>query len=361
MLSSSSGPAFLVPVAEPARPAAQLRATAARTAALPEEASQAQWGAWGAVATAAVAGAAVVRASRRNVQRRSRHCVAAVPSDAEPERAVGRASLLRGAAGAGVSAVVSAAAPMSAEAKSMEEAQQALVSLGVPQLAPTQSAPGGWKFVVEPFGLASDANFGKQKMGNEPKAVTFICPNLWVISRPTIDFNGSAGTIGANDYGKGDSATLFVDTEFKGTLDEMKKPQFKEEMLKALTLKGKGFIENFKVEKVREGTAPGYRIAEYSYEIESEAGFQINRDGMAAFSQAGEDGSLQIFWTGVVTPRYSKDMQNTLNQIVSSFRVAKMPKAAVNTIQNSMRDFTRKDEKEAIAGGSAKEFIQMQY
>ena len=115
--------------------------------------------------------------------------------------------------------------------------------------APTENQPGGWKYVVETYGLAGDANFGKFKMGNEAKAVTFTVPNLWVVSRPTIDFNGSAGTIAANDFGKGDSATLFVDVAFKGKLEDMKKPDFRDEMLKALTLKGKGFIEDFKVGK----------------------------------------------------------------------------------------------------------------
>jgi hypothetical protein len=278
----------------------------------------------------------------------------------ESAPAVGRRDLLRGAAGAGVTSLLPAAAPLPAEAKSLQEAQQALVGLGLSELAPTADPPSGWKYVVETYGLASDANFGKFKLGNEAKAVTFTVPNLWVITRPTIDFNGSAGTIGANDYGKGDSATLYVDTAFKGKLADMKKPDFREEMLKALTLKGKGFIEDFKVGKVRDG-APGYRIVEYSYEIESEAGFAINRDGVASFAQAGEDGSLQIFWTGIVTPRYNKDMQKTLDTIACSFRIGKISKPVITRLQGELTDFQRKDEADAIANGSAVPFNQMQY
>lgn len=360
MLSSSSGRAFLVPAADLARSpqAPLLPAAAVRTAT--SGADETQWAAFGALATAAVAGATVVRASRRGqLTRRSRHSVAAL-ADEESAPAVGRRELLRGAGAAGVSTLLPAAAPLPAAAKSLQEAQQTLVSLGLGDMAPTENQPGGWKYVVETYGLAGDANFGKFKMGNEAKAVTFTVPNLWVISRPTIDFNGSAGTIAANDFGKGDSATLFVDVAFKGKLADLKKPDFRDEMLKALTLKGKGFIEDFKVGKVRDG-APGYRIIEYSYEIESEAGFSINRDGVASFAQAGDDGSLQIFWTGIVTPRYNKEMVKTLNTIAESFRIGKISKTVTTRLQGELTDFQRKDEADAIANGSAVPFNQMQY
>merc|ERR1711974_212012 len=105
--------------------------------------------------------------------------------------------------------------------------------------------------------------------GAQPQVVTFYTPPLWVISKPNIDFNGAAGTVQANDYGKGDSATLFVNTRFQGRLEEMKNPDYEKELFTALTTKGKNFIESLKVLKVTEGPSPGYKIIEYGYDIES--------------------------------------------------------------------------------------------
>jgi len=228
---------------------------------------------------------------------------------------------------------------MPANAKSLEEAQKSLTSYGLPDLAPKQAPPGGWSIVVEPIGLAPDAYYGRFNLGGEPQVVTFFAPPLWVVSVPNIDYNGAAGTVQANDYGKGDSATLFVDTSFKGSLDALTKKDYKAELTKALTTKGKGFVESLKIEKVTDG-APGYKICEYTYDIESGAGFSLARSGIGAFTQVGESGNLQIFWSAVVTPRW-KNMKEDLGRMVGSFRIGQVPKSITSSM---LKEFKNMDE-----------------
>ena len=43
-----------------------------------------------------------------------------------------------------------------------------------------------------------------------PIVVQFCHPSLWVEAKTSVNNNGEAGTISANDYIKGDSAFLFV-------------------------------------------------------------------------------------------------------------------------------------------------------
>jgi len=281
-------------------------------------------------------GAAAAVAGRGKALRRPARRADATSSDE-----VSRSDLFRGLGGFGAAIAATPLAPAPAAAKSLEEAAAQLATYGVPQIAPKEGPPGGWKIVVEPIGLASDAEYGRFKLGAEPQVVTFNVPPLWVVSVPNIDFNGAAGTVQANDYGKGDSATLYVDTKFKGDFNEFGKKDALIAMKKALTMKGKGFIEGLKIIKVRDG-APGYKILEYDYEIESAAGFSINRNGLASVTQTGDAGNLQIFWTGVVTPRWG-DMEGTMQKIVDSFRIATVPK----TVTIPKRDFTRQDEVEA--------------
>jgi len=276
-----------------------------------------------------------VGAQRRHL----RTSAAASSKEREPSHAVSRAELLRGLGSAGVSSLVLPLSPAPALALSLQEAQQTLASYGLPDIAPTQAPPGGWNIVVEPIGLAPDAYYGRFNLGGQPQVVTFYTPPLWVVSKPNIDFNGAAGTVQANDYGKGDSATLWVNTEFSGNIDEFKKKDYRAELLKALTTKGKNFIEGLKILTVKDG-APGYKIVEYDYDVESAAGFTIARSGVAAFCQVGGTDKLQIFWTAVVTPRWNS-MQSNLGLMVNSFRIGNVPK----NISNSMiKEFKNMDE-----------------
>lgn len=247
---------------------------------------------------------------------------ASLPADATTDKEVGRAALLRGLSSS--CAIAAGALPFSADAKSLEEAKKALETYGAPELAP-KDLDFGWNAAVEPIGLAESAYYGRFKLGNEPIVVTFNVPLGWVIAKPNIDFNGSAGTVSANDFSKGDSATLWVDAKSEKGIEEMKKGDYFKILKKALSQKGNNIIEALKISKISDGLAPGYKTLEYEYEIESGAGFSINRNGLATVAQCGDQKNLQLFWTGVTTPRWS-GQQKTLRQIVQSFKVAKIPK-----------------------------------
>mmetsp|Transcript_63308 Transcript_63308/g.137736 ORF Transcript_63308/g.137736 Transcript_63308/m.137736 type:complete len:359 (-) Transcript_63308:272-1348(-) len=288
---------------------------------------------------AAVAGTiSARRASRRNAQRSRAQLARCATSDIEAASGassegtvsgpqdVGRGQLLR--ALGGVSALSSLPAP--ANAKSVEEAQKALTSFGLPDLLAAKEYPDGWKVVVEPIGVKDQANYGKFNLGKELMIVNFGIPFTWVISRPNIDFNGTAGTVQANDYGKGDVATLWVDTNFEGKLEDAPKAVLAAEMKKALGQKSNNIIENFSIDKIIDG-APGYRLVEYGYEIESGAGFSLSRRGYASFAQIGDDKNLQVLWTGVVEPRWS-GMEKTLKTMVSTFRVGKVPQGVSSNV-----------------------------
>lgn len=258
---------------------------------------------------------------RRYSRRSSRVATAAV---SEESRRTERSKFLRSLVAAPVIAAAPLATPEKAAAKTLQEAQEELRTYGMAELAPTEEPQMGWTWQVEPVGLTKDSMYGKFKLGSEPQVMRFLCPPLWVLSRPNIDYNGAAGTVMINDYGKGDSVTLFVDVNFTGKLETMKNEDFNAEIFKALTQKGKAFIQDLKIRKVTDG-APGYKILEYTYEIESGAGFSITRTGLASIAQVSEVGHLQMFWGGVVTPRW-ETMKEKLATIVNSFRIGLVPK-----------------------------------
>jgi len=280
-----------------------------------------------------------------------RRALSKAASEQEDAASVGRAGLLRSFGAAGVATALPLSVPPEAAwAKSFEEANEALNKYGLPQLQYTEGPPFGWRVTVEAIGLAPDAYYGRFKLGGEPLIVTFVTPPGWVTSKPNIDYNGSAGTVQANDYGKGDSATLWVDTAFKGQLDTMKKPEFQAELKKALTQKGKNFIEDLKVTKVYDGS-PGYKLVEYSYDIESAAGFTIARTGLAAATQVGDEKNLQLFWSAAITGRWNK-IGEDLNRMVKSFRIGKVPKGIVETDFNTMdQAIDKSDIKRRQEGG----------
>jgi len=342
MMLGSSGHAFLVPLEapQPAAPraatagAAELRAPTASSGLLAGSAPS--WATLGCLAAAALAAGAA--GAKRTSRRRRRVVAAAAAKDSD---AIGRADLFRGLTGAGAGAFALPLQPAPASAASLDNAIKTLTTYGLAEIAPAKEPAFGWGVTVEPIGLAPDAYYGRFNLGGEPQVVLFYSPPLWVVSKPNIDYNGAAGTVGANDYNKGDAATLWVNTEYSGVpLAEFTKKEYKTELLRGLTTKGKGFIEGLKIGKVRDG-APGYKLVEYDYDVESAAGFTLARSGIAAFAQVGADGKkLQVFWTATVTGRW-KNMKEELTTMVDSFRIANVPKGISNA---SIKEFKTMDE-----------------
>ena len=72
----------------------------------------------------------------------------------------------------------------------------------------------------------------------------------------------------------GDSATVFIDTEFKGNLNDMKNADYKKTFFRALTLKGTGSLQGLSIGKVTdlEG-APGYKLVAWLHWLYDPANF----------------------------------------------------------------------------------------
>ncbi|CAJ1387344.1 unnamed protein product [Effrenium voratum] len=235
---------------------------------------------------------------------------------------------------------VLAAAPQVASAKTKQEAVEKLDTYALSSIAPTEEAPSGWQWVVEGLGLTADAYMNNQKFkGGEPTIVRFLCPPFWSVAKPQIDYNGASGTVQINNYAKGDSATVFVDAEFKGNVADMQVKEAKATLFRALTLKGTSSLQGLKVNKVSEVEGlPNYKLVDFEWTLFTGAGFEIDRDGFAMITQISPGGPLQVFWGGVVSTRY-REMKDTLLDVVKSFRAAKVPEGIKIELKKEFKDF----------------------
>lgn len=73
-----------------------------------------------------------------------------------------------------------------------------LFSYGLP---PLSNVPDGFSALTEIYGKSGDRS---------PLLVSFGFPLDWVVTLPSQDVNGEAGTIQAGEYAKGDTATFFI-------------------------------------------------------------------------------------------------------------------------------------------------------
>ncbi len=121
----------------------------------------------------------------------------------------------------------------------MEDVNDKLASYGLP---PLLFVPPGFTPLVSEFGRGNI----KQAMVN-PILIQFCHPGLWVEATTTINNNGEAGTVSANDYIKGDSAFFFNQPLKSGeSLGEGSKDLAKAFLQAALSQKGDP-VEVFKV------------------------------------------------------------------------------------------------------------------
>ena len=92
--------------------------------------------------------------------------------------------------------------------KGNREASAFLKNLGFPAM-PTGD---GLSPIVQYIGTAPPANIDGQKVKARPFSesllVRFVYPSGWIVESPSIDENGEAGNIGANNYVKGDSCNF---------------------------------------------------------------------------------------------------------------------------------------------------------
>jgi hypothetical protein len=193
-----------------------------------------------------------------------------------------------------------------------------LVSFGLP---PVTNLPDGFTPILEIYGK------GKNR---SPLLITFNHPISWVLTLPSNTVNGEDGTIQVGDYGKGDTATLFVtnDIDPKAVLT---RDVIEQGLRRCISQRGDNMYQNFKLGKVLDGPGPyldgqSYMIADFKYQLLTGAGFEVDRKGVAAITiQGGAGGgaagskTMEIFWAASTDARFKKT-EATLRDIVASFR-----------------------------------------
>lgn len=191
----------------------------------------------------------------------------------------------------------------------LEKANTLLDSYGLPKLS---SLPDGFSPLVEIYGK------GKNR---EPLLVEFLYPTDWVSVLPSNDMNSEEGTIQVGQYAAGDTATLFVTPGKVEDVTARSKSFFEELIIKAISQRGGNMYQNFKLTKLEPLTGEykdqKYAIVTFKYELLTQAGFTVDRNGVASVSSEGSN--TQVFWAASTRQRYKKTEKN-LRTIVNSFR-----------------------------------------
>jgi hypothetical protein len=208
--------------------------------------------------------------------------------------------------------------PASAAVTGVKKVNSKLSSFGLPGVT---DIPDGYVPILEIYGKGKNRN---------PLLVTFNHPLSWVVTLPSNNINGEDGTIQVGDYGKGDTASLFVDdTVISSSSNEISRTMIDEGLRKCISQRGSNMYQNFKLLNVNPGPGPyidgqSYQIAEFKYQLLTGAGFEVDRKGIASFTLTGtttksNDKTMEIFWAASVDARYKKTAE-TLRNIVTSFR-----------------------------------------
>eukprot|EP01036_Dinobryon_divergens_P031959 gene31959-41456_t len=207
--------------------------------------------------------------------------------------------------------IAGAASPAMAE--SLEDVNTKLAGYGLP---PILFTPPGFTNLVSEFGRGNI----REQMTN-PLLVQFAHPSLWVVQKTSVNNNGEAGTISANDYIKGDSAFFFVWQTARSV-----------DLIQAA--EKKPIIRDF-ILKVKRGSddAP-YYIVDFGYELNTEAGFLIERRGVMSLTAVGKD-QLQGLVTVSTGKRFRNGLEATLRPIAESFRVYRLNSGIFSTSKPS--------------------------
>eukprot|EP01040_Poterioochromonas_malhamensis_P004893 gene4893-5248_t len=210
-----------------------------------------------------------------------------------------------------------------ANADSLSEANTKLAEYGFP---PILFVPSGFSPVVSEFGRG-----GLTTEMKNPILVQFASPNLWVVQKTSVNNNGEAGTISTNDYQKGDSAFLYVlEDPKKEKLTLTSTDLIRKFIKKAVSQKG-DLSDNLKIYQIKPGPVGAdqtpYYIVDFSYELNTGAGFVIARRGVASITSVGE-GFIQGLVAATIDRRWGNakkaGLEQTLRSIVDSFRVYRL-------------------------------------
>jgi hypothetical protein len=212
--------------------------------------------------------------------------------------------------------VIGNAAPVLAGG--LSEANEKLGMYGLP---PIVFVPPGFNALVSEYGRGNN-----QKDIKNPILVQFCHPSNWIVAKTVVNNNGESGTVGANDYIKGDSANLYeYDLDSGDKLTSSNKKLIEKILVKALSRKG-DVLEDTKVLKVEDGVkdlkGEQYITVNFVYSLNTEAGFLINRQGIASMTQLGN--YAEVLVTAATDKRWKRGMEEILKDIVGTFRVYRL-------------------------------------
>jgi len=206
----------------------------------------------------------------------------------------------------------------------LDNANKKLGDYGLP---PVLFVPNGFSPLVSEFGRGNS----REKMEN-PILVQFSHPSLWVVATTTVNTNGEAGTISANDYIKGDSAFLYTMPLSSGeSLSVDNKALITKFITKSLSQKGDP-LESFVVGPPRLGPKGvdglQYVLADINYQLNTEAGFLIGRRGVVSMCSVGPQIQGLV---SVTTSKRWKTLEGDIRNIADSFRVYKLNSGIFST------------------------------
>lgn len=173
------------------------------------------------------------------------------------------------------------------------------------------------------IGTAPPANIDGQKVRERAFSqillVRFLYPSGWLIAKPDITENGEAGTLGANNFIKGDSA-VFTSLKLPGgkALKDQPKDFFATLLSSQMTNDVYEDVKPKKITSVVAADGTEQVLFEFGYTLLTRAGFTVERKGVAAAVQVGDAAMGLICATTAL--RY-KELEPMLKQAADSFRV----------------------------------------
>jgi hypothetical protein len=177
----------------------------------------------------------------------------------------------------------------------------------------TKFCPDGFSPIIE--------FVGKAVSGMEPLLVTYNSPQGWLLVRPNIDRNGEDGTVSSGDYGKGDSASVFIGRALKPGETLADRAVLDDIVYAGVTQKGASQVQGYKLGKVTllpGKTAQPYYIFDYKYTLITGAGFEVARKGYGSITAVGTK-NTQAVLAATVDARLKKTGPQ-LQEVASSFR-----------------------------------------
>ena len=198
------------------------------------------------------------------------------------------------------------------------EINRFLKSMGYSEI----KVPSGASPLVEYIGAAPAANIdgikARERAFKSALLVRFVYPSGWLVQTPTITENGEAGTIGANNYIKGDSAQFTALPLPAGKeLDELKGEFFKGFVAAQMS---NDVYEDVKIKKpkvVKQADGTDLCLFDLSYTLLTRAGFTVERLGVGSAQIV--DGAVVGLVTATTLQRY-KDLEGLLRASAESFR-----------------------------------------